>query len=64
MPRGREPGPPRLSAESESGAASRARHWHGPLLDQIHTHVAEAHPELAKKKPTSEQPKKAIKPKV
>jgi len=34
------------------------------LLDQIHKHVAEAHPELAKQKQTPEQIKKAIKPKV
>ncbi len=34
------------------------------LLDQIHRHVADAHPELAKKKPTTEELKKAIKPKV
>jgi predicted small metal-binding protein len=34
------------------------------LLDQIHRHVADAHPELAKKKPTAEELKKAIKPKV
>ena len=33
------------------------------LLDQIHRHVDDAHPELAKKKPTPEQLKKAIKPK-
>lgn len=32
------------------------------LLDQIHKHVAEAHPELAQKKQTPEQIKKAIKP--
>ena len=34
------------------------------LLDQIHRHVADAHPEIAKKKETPEQIKKAIKPKV
>ena len=34
------------------------------LLDQIHRHVDEAHPELAKKQPTDEQLKKAIKPKT
>ena len=34
------------------------------LLDQIHRHVADAHPEIAKKKPTAEELKKAIKPKV
>ena len=34
------------------------------LLDQIHRHVADAHPELAKKTPTDEQLKKVIKPKA
>ena len=34
------------------------------LLDQIHRHVDQAHPELAKKKPTPEELKKAIKPKA
>lgn len=34
------------------------------LLDQVHRHVADAHPELAQKKATPEQLKKAIKPKV
>ena len=33
------------------------------LLTQIHRHVDQAHPELAKKKPTPEELKKAIKPK-
>ena len=33
------------------------------LLDQIHRHVAQDHPELAQKKSTSEELKKAIKPK-
>lgn len=32
------------------------------LLDQIHRHVKDAHPEIAKKKETPEQIKKAIKP--
>jgi hypothetical protein len=33
------------------------------LLDQIHRHVAQDHPELAQKQSTSEELKKAIKPK-
>ena len=32
------------------------------LLDQIHRHVAEEHPELAKDKAATDQIKKAIKP--
>jgi len=32
------------------------------LLDQIHRHVADEHPELAKNKPTNDQLKKVIKP--
>lgn len=32
------------------------------LLDQIHKHFAEEHPELAQNKPSTDQLKKAIKP--